>query len=107
MELFHQSELFAHFLRERNYRHPIFQRIIFAFLYALQEDDRRLLRQPVSRSLAEPRKKLARCLRMKGESGQAKMLYEDVLPVFIEKHGAGHPKTQEVRQCLQELTDKS
>lgn len=54
--------------------------------------------------LAEPRKNLARCLRMRGESSQAKLLYEEVLPVFVESYGDQHPKTQEVRRCLQELT---
>ncbi|MBQ6528018.1 MAG: tetratricopeptide repeat protein [Clostridia bacterium] len=71
-----------------------------------------LLREAVALStplggipLAEPRKNLARCLHMRGESGQAKVLYEEVLPVFVENYGDQHPKTLEVRRHLQELTD--
>lgn len=73
-----------------------------------------LLREAVALStplggipLAEPRKNLARCLHMRGESGQAKVLYEEVLPVFVENYGDQHPKTIEVRRHLQELTDSS
>ena len=45
-EFYHQSQLFARFLQERDYRHPVFLQKMTVFLDMLSDSDRRVIQSP-------------------------------------------------------------
>lgn len=55
--------------------------------------------------LAEPRKNLARCFLMKGDRAEAKALFDQVYPVFLEKYGPDHPKVKELEAEMAPLNE--